>query len=113
MNASFQEIVRRYLRKELTLDELRDWLVFNQWDLFEEDQQLADEVDVALIHLDDGYGEEQDLRIRLSMALDRFSMSFAYLELSLERWDLITIAPASCDSTTTSTFDSEPVLILN
>ncbi len=69
MIASMQQLYREYLRREVSLDDLRDWLAMNQWELSGLDEELADEADVALAHLDDGYGDEEHLRSRLAFVL--------------------------------------------
>ena len=70
MTISIQDIYRHYLRRQASLAELRDWLALNQWSLSRDDQILADEADVALAHLDDGYGDEDYVRCRLAKALE-------------------------------------------
>ncbi len=69
MIASVQQLYREYLRREVSLDDLRDWLTLNQWDLNGLDEELADAADVALAHLDDGYGDEEHVRSRLAFVL--------------------------------------------
>lgn len=71
MPASIEQVYREYLHWSISLDDLREWLALNQWDLPEEQQELADEADVALVHLDDGYGDEDDIRERLAAVLAR------------------------------------------
>ena len=73
MTASILDIYRQYLGRVISLDQVRDWLALNQWDLSEPDLDLADEADVALVHLDDGYSNEDLLRVRLSSVLEQYT----------------------------------------
>ena len=74
MTPSIQQIYREYLRRETPLAELRNWLALNQWELHGLEEELADEVDVALAHLDDGYGDEEHLRVRLAFVLAKHTV---------------------------------------
>lgn len=67
-----------YLRQSISLEDFREWLALNQWDLPPDQQELADEADVALAHLDDGYGDEFDLRSRLAGVLERRTIKTVY-----------------------------------
>lgn len=71
MLVSVAETFRKYLRRDASLEDLREWLALNQWDLPEDEQSLVDEADAGLAHLDDGYGTETDFRIRLLAVLDQ------------------------------------------
>ena len=81
MPASIWDVYRQYLGRMISLDELRDWLALHQWNLSDEDEDLADEADVALAHLDDGYGDEDDLRFRLSSTFERRTSTFVMADL--------------------------------
>lgn len=81
MNASVQQLYREYLRREVSIDDLRDWLALNQWELNGLDEELADEVDVALAHLDDGYGDEDHLRSRLAFVLRMHTIATVQLRI--------------------------------
>ncbi len=70
MAAVILEMFRQYLRREADLDDLREWLALYQWDLSAEDEELADDADVALAQFDDGYITENFLRYRLQYALE-------------------------------------------
>jgi hypothetical protein len=72
MTTSIVDIYRSFLSGGASLDELRDWLALYQWQLSEGEEDLADEADVALTHLDDGYSDEFDLRLRLGVVLERY-----------------------------------------
>ena len=74
MTPSIQQLYREYLRRETPLENVRNWLVLNQWELHGLEEELADEVDVALAHLDDGYGDEEHLRVRLAFVLARHTV---------------------------------------
>ena len=80
MNISIQTLFRQYLRMQGSIADLRDWLALYQWNLSESDQVLADEADVALAHLDDGYGDEVDLRERLALVLERYVINTVYFD---------------------------------
>ena len=66
MELSIIEVLRRYVRREASLDELRRWLALNEPELPEDELWLADEVTVALVHLSDGYADENDFRSRIT-----------------------------------------------
>ena len=75
MTTNIQDVYRLYLKRNISLDALRDWLARNQWDLANEEQHLADEADIALIHLDDGHIDEAALRSRLQDVLERHTIA--------------------------------------
>ena len=83
MTLSIQDVYRRYLGREYSLEQLRDWLALNQWELPIHDRELADEADVALVHLDDGYGTERDLRARLSSVFDQYVHTSGSMEINI------------------------------
>lgn len=57
-----EEILKLYIGRTVDLDHVRDWLATNQWSLDTQGQALADEVDAALVQLDDGHITQADLR---------------------------------------------------
>ena len=65
MTTSILGIVREYLDRTIELASLREWLALNQWDLTGADRNLADDVDVAIAYLDNGYSSEPDFRLNL------------------------------------------------
>lgn len=73
MTTNIQDVYRLYLKRNISLDALSDWLARNQWSLSKEEEHLSDEADVALIHLDDGHIDEAALRSRLQGALERYT----------------------------------------
>lgn len=117
MPASIEEIYREYLRRSISLDDFREWLALNQWDLPGEQQELADEADVALVHLDDGYGNEDDLRARLAAVLERctirtvrMGMNVALESAHIPQEGWANRAQISRTSTETETSSREAVL---
>ena len=85
MTTSIQDVYGQYLKREIPLDQVRDWLALNQWDLSGPDRDLADEADVALVHLDDGYSNEESLRVRLSLVLEQYSSQTVWTTYNLVR----------------------------
>ena len=81
MIASVQQLYREYLRREVSIDDLREWLALKQWELNGLDEELADEADVALAHLDDGYGDENHLRNRLAFVLQTNTIPAVQLQI--------------------------------
>lgn len=81
MTPSIQQLYREYLRRETPLEKVRDWLALNQWELHGLEEELADEVDVALAHLDDGYGDEEHLRSRLAFVLAKHTVQTVQLDI--------------------------------
>ena len=102
MTASILEMFRLYLRREASLDDLREWLALNQWDLSAEDEELADDVDVALVHLDDGYIDEQFLRHQLAYVLERHTVATVVLSFQVSQ-DFVRYGPQIQKSTTVAT----------
>jgi len=82
MNLSIEDIYRMYLKRNIALDRLRDWLALYQWGLSEYEQELADEADVALAHLDDGFIDEESLRLRFQAALEHHTYSVASIDIT-------------------------------
>ena len=82
MTPSIQQLYREYLRRETPLEKVRDWLALNQWELHGLEEELADEADVALAHLDDGYGDEEHLRSRLAFVLAKNTVQTVSLDVA-------------------------------
>jgi len=82
MTSSIQQLYREYLRRETPLEKVRDWLATNQWELHGLEEGLADELDVALAHLDDGYGDEEHLRSRIAFVLAKHTVQTVQLYIS-------------------------------
>lgn len=82
MTSSIHQLYREYLRREISLERVRDWLTLNQWELNGREEELADEADVALAHLDDGYGDEENLRSRLAFVLAKHTVQTVPLDVS-------------------------------
>ncbi len=109
MVVSIEEIIRRYLREEMPLAHLREWVAIHQWDLSsEEDETLADEIDVAITHLDDGYGDEEDVRHRLAIVLERHTTMTTRLVVKLDSQARL-LRPSSPVSNSSAAETSEPV----
>lgn len=83
MTVSIIDVLRQYLHRDLTLDEFRDWLAVYQWDLQKSDQRIADEVDVVLVHMDDGYTDEYELRNHLASILEINTTTTISYDISL------------------------------
>ena len=81
MTPSIRQLYREYLRRETPLEKVRDWLALNQWELYGLEEELADEADVALAHLDDGYGAEEHLRSRLAFVLAKHTIQTGQLDI--------------------------------
>ena len=62
MTTTLEDILKLYIIGAVDLDRVRDWLATHQWSLNTEGQALADQVDAALVQLDDRYITETDLR---------------------------------------------------
>ena len=92
MAISIQELFRQYFRMEGSIAELRDWLALYQWNLSESDQVLADEADVALAHLDDGFSDEVALRERLALVLERDVINTVYFDFRAH-WPAQVVSP--------------------
>ena len=68
---SIIEMCQKFLSDQASLDELRDWLAVYQWSLKGAEEDLADAIDVAIVHLDDGYSDEYALRYRFVLAIEQ------------------------------------------
>lgn len=104
MNLSIDDICRSYLRRAIPLESLRDWLALYQWDLSKYDTDLADDLDVVLVHFDDSYIDEISLRTHIAESLERRSVQYVSLDFSSQ--EPIHIAGSDRPSTTsTETLD--------
>ena len=63
-------IIQQYLRRDVSLADLREWLAVYQWDLPRYAKTLAAILDVEVAYLDDGYINENSLRCRLTSLLE-------------------------------------------
>lgn len=81
MNLAIEVICRLYLRSVLSLQHLRDWLALYQWDLSDYDTNLATDLNVVLVHFDDGHIDEVSLRARIAEFLERRSLPYVRLDL--------------------------------
>lgn len=84
MTISIEDICRLYLKRDIQLAELRDWMALYQWDLSDYYREFADDIDVALAHLDDAYIDEDSLRSHLRSLLERRNMQVAKYEFELK-----------------------------
>ncbi|MDO8532700.1 MAG: hypothetical protein Q7T26_11170 [Dehalococcoidia bacterium] len=73
MTLPIEDILRRYLHREVELKRLREWLALFQWDLDAERQALADEADEAIVRFDDGHIREDDVRQWLATVLESYA----------------------------------------
>ena len=101
---SLIEMCRDFLSDRSSLDDLRNWLAVNQWNLDAAEQELADAVDVAIVHLDDGYSENHEMRHRIKLALgtcvhSKYGITTIETELSINA------------AGTSSSATNEPVIV--
>lgn len=82
MTLPIEDILRRYLRREVELKRLREWLALFQWDLDAERQALADEADEAIVRFDDGHIREDDIRQWLGTVLESYETQTAHINVS-------------------------------
>ena len=111
MTILLHDLVSYYLRGQVAVARLRDWLAEFQWDLDDAARAFADEVDEALLYLDDGHICEEDLRSWLLWVLDRFSNGFAEFTIALDTSE-IAIPTSSFTATSAATLLApEPLLV--
>ena len=67
-------ILFSYVRGQIGLETIHDWMAANVWYLSGEAQELADEIGAELAYLDDGYADEAHFRARGLEILERISM---------------------------------------
>ena len=53
------------------LADVREWLALHQWELEGPLEDLADALDVAIVHLDDGYLDEIQFRQRIEAEVEK------------------------------------------
>ncbi|HLF08395.1 MAG TPA: hypothetical protein VI789_03495 [Dehalococcoidia bacterium] len=85
MAFTVDEMLKRYVRGESSLGDLREWLALEQWDLREEERELVDEVDGALVDLASGYVDHVGLREHISFLLRQYTTQFVQVSLGDER----------------------------
>lgn len=102
MTTSITDITRGTLSDEVSLEDLRDWLALYQWDLSDHDKEFADELDVALTFLDDGYIDKESFRATLSLALRRRTWGEAKIVLASESTDVAYPAKSTTSGTATN-----------
>lgn len=73
MTLQIEDSLRLYLRREVELKHLREWLALFQWDLDAERQALADEADEAIVRFDDGHISEDDVRQWMATVLESYA----------------------------------------
>ncbi len=71
MNTSIYEITRQYLNGDISLNALREWVELNDWALTGLEEGLADEIEVALVHVADGFATEDDFRDRIAAYFEK------------------------------------------
>ncbi len=79
MNSSLlseiRDHLRRYLSREITLDDFRDWFDVETWDIIDKcsaaTQQLAGEIELRIAEFTNGHLSETELRTMLQNLMDR------------------------------------------
>ncbi len=67
-------ILFSYVRGQIGLEAIHDWLAANVWHLSGEAQELADEIGAALAYIDDGYSDEFHFQLLGLEILEDLSM---------------------------------------
>ncbi len=74
--SDIRDHLRRYLNREITLAEFRDWFDAETWDIIDKcpaaTQQLAGEIELRIAEFTNGHRTEDDLRAMFSPS---FSMN--------------------------------------
>lgn len=68
---SLIETCDAFLKGSSGLENLREWLASNQWELEGPLEDLADSLDVAIVHFDDGYSDFDQLRQRVEAEVEK------------------------------------------
>ena len=74
MDNQLANVLFSYIRDEVALQAIHDWLATNVWLLSGEAQELADEIGAELAYIDDGYSDEDQFRLRTLNILQRLGI---------------------------------------
>ena len=73
--SGIRDHLRRYLSREISLDQLREWFDVETWDVIDESspatQQVAGEIELRIAEFTNGHLSENELRALLQPLLER------------------------------------------
>ena len=58
-------LLNSYLKNQVDIDAINDWIARNVWDVPVEERVLIDRVALELAYIDDGYSDEELFRNRI------------------------------------------------
>lgn len=65
MNDVLITLLDSYLKNQMDIDAINDWIARNVWDVPVEDRDLIDRVALELAYIDDGHSDEELFRGRI------------------------------------------------
>lgn len=75
MTRELVNLLESYLRREIGVEAINDWIAVNIWDAPEDTADLIDQISVELTYITNGVSDEEHLRKRFAEILAPFKVS--------------------------------------